>query len=156
MNTRAFTAHAPSPPRLPSKRLASRSSFAPGLGAIKSNQRLNQRREQQPVSRSVVVFAAKTAYICIDCGWIYDGREPFDSLPASFKCPVCKAPKRRFKSTAQGGANTKAAMDARFAALKGGKSSSAAEKSDPPVALLAGAGAVILALAYFLGNAAVN
>jgi hypothetical protein len=29
-------------------------------------------------------------------------------------------------------------------------------RSDPPLALLAGAGAVILALAYFLGNAALS
>ena len=32
---------------------------------------------------------------CTCAGWIYDGAEPFDKLPASFKCPVCRSPKRR-------------------------------------------------------------
>lgn len=28
-------------------------------------------------------------------GWIYDERAAFDSLPSSYRCPVCNAPKRR-------------------------------------------------------------
>ena len=28
-------------------------------------------------------------------GWIYDGREAFNTLPGSYRCPVCNAPKRR-------------------------------------------------------------
>lgn len=28
-------------------------------------------------------------------GWIYDERAAFDSLPFSYRCPVCNAPKRR-------------------------------------------------------------
>ena len=34
-------------------------------------------------------------YICKDCGWIYDGRQSFDSLDKSYRCPVCNSPKRR-------------------------------------------------------------
>uniref|UniRef100_J3N8S1 Rubredoxin-like domain-containing protein n=2 Tax=Oryza brachyantha TaxID=4533 RepID=J3N8S1_ORYBR len=41
--------------------------------------------------------ASKQAYICRDCGYIYSDRTPFDKLPDKYFCPVCGAPKRRFK-----------------------------------------------------------
>ncbi|XP_027121799.1 uncharacterized protein [Coffea arabica] len=41
--------------------------------------------------------ASKQAYICRDCGYIYSDRTPFEKLPDNFFCPVCGAPKRRFK-----------------------------------------------------------
>ena len=40
-------------------------------------------------------------YICQVCGYVYDGGKesvPFDSLPESWKCPLCGAPKGEFKS----------------------------------------------------------
>jgi rubrerythrin len=39
-------------------------------------------------------------YVCQVCGYVYDGGKeavPFDSLPESWKCPVCGAPKGEFK-----------------------------------------------------------
>eukprot|EP00898_Chlorokybus_atmophyticus_P004402 jgi/Chlat1/4963/Chrsp32S04949 len=48
------------------------------------------------------VSAAQQAYICMDCGYIYqDKKVPFDKLPNSYGCPVCDAPKRRFKPYSQ-------------------------------------------------------
>ncbi|PKA58929.1 ferredoxin-nitrite reductase [Apostasia shenzhenica] len=41
--------------------------------------------------------ASRQAYICRDCGYIYNERTPFDKLPDKFFCPVCGAPKRRFR-----------------------------------------------------------
>ncbi|KAL2342832.1 hypothetical protein Fmac_004117 [Flemingia macrophylla] len=41
--------------------------------------------------------ASKQAYICRDCGYIYNDRTPFDKLSDNYFCPVCGAPKRRFK-----------------------------------------------------------
>ncbi|CAI9113761.1 OLC1v1014430C1 [Oldenlandia corymbosa var. corymbosa] len=41
--------------------------------------------------------ASKQAYICRDCGYIYNDRTPFEKLPDKYFCPVCGAPKRRFK-----------------------------------------------------------
>ena len=38
--------------------------------------------------------AAGQMYLCIDCGYIYDGRTPFSQLK-DYVCPVCQAPKRR-------------------------------------------------------------
>lgn len=58
-----------------------------------------------PASRSGVKVQAiftkskastKTAYVCLDCGYLYDGATPFEDLK-SYACPVCGAPKRRFK-----------------------------------------------------------
>mmetsp|Transcript_13817 Transcript_13817/g.29817 ORF Transcript_13817/g.29817 Transcript_13817/m.29817 type:complete len:144 (+) Transcript_13817:103-534(+) len=48
---------------------------------------------------TVEARAAKTkaAMVCVDCGYIYDGPEAFDDAPNSYRCPVCAAPKRRFK-----------------------------------------------------------
>ncbi|KAJ0974606.1 hypothetical protein J5N97_016571 [Dioscorea zingiberensis] len=42
--------------------------------------------------------AAKQAYICRDCGYIYNDRTPFEKLPDNYFCPVCGAPKRRFRA----------------------------------------------------------
>eukprot|EP01025_Chloroclados_australasicus_P050180 TRINITY_DN5740_c0_g1_i1.p3 TRINITY_DN5740_c0_g1~~TRINITY_DN5740_c0_g1_i1.p3 ORF type:complete len:129 (-),score=2.22 TRINITY_DN5740_c0_g1_i1:222-608(-) len=36
-------------------------------------------------------------YICAQCGYIYDGREDFQSLDNSYKCPKCTATKRKFR-----------------------------------------------------------
>ncbi|XP_048138211.1 uncharacterized protein LOC115749586 [Rhodamnia argentea] len=43
-------------------------------------------------------LASKQAYICRDCGYIYKDRTPFDKLPDNYFCPVCGAPKRRFRA----------------------------------------------------------
>lgn len=42
-------------------------------------------------------MASKQAYICRDCGYIYNERTPFEKVSDSYFCPVCGAPKRRFK-----------------------------------------------------------
>lgn len=43
-------------------------------------------------------------WICVDCGYIYKPRRKlklkFEDLPASWKCPQCNAPKRRFAKKA--------------------------------------------------------
>lgn len=39
----------------------------------------------------------RIAYICQDCGYIYDSEAPFEDQPdESYNCPVCSAPKARF------------------------------------------------------------
>ncbi|KAL9266662.1 Rubredoxin-1-like protein [Drosera capensis] len=52
---------------------------------------------------------AKQSYICRDCGYIYKDRTPFEKLADNYFCPVCGAPKRRFKPYEQ--AATKNAND---------------------------------------------
>ncbi|KAH9605392.1 hypothetical protein KSS87_003373 [Heliosperma pusillum] len=42
--------------------------------------------------------ASKQTYICRDCGYIYSDKKPFDKLPDNYFCPVCGAPKRRFRA----------------------------------------------------------
>uniref|UniRef100_A0A0E0MFY4 Rubredoxin-like domain-containing protein n=1 Tax=Oryza punctata TaxID=4537 RepID=A0A0E0MFY4_ORYPU len=59
--------------------------------------------------------ASKQAYICRDCGYIYNDRTPFDKLPDKYFCPVCGAPKRRFKPYEPKVAKNANATDARKA-----------------------------------------
>ena len=37
------------------------------------------------------------AYICTDCGYIYDERQPFSEKPQDYSCPKCGSAKRKFK-----------------------------------------------------------
>ncbi|KAG2484752.1 hypothetical protein HYH03_016499 [Edaphochlamys debaryana] len=54
------------------------------------------------------------AMICIDCGYIYDGKD-FSKEPASYKCPACGVGKNRFKvyKGTDGKGNSAAAMKKR-------------------------------------------
>ena len=40
--------------------------------------------------------AAKVSYVCSVCGYVYDGEVPFEELPDSYVCPICKQPKSKF------------------------------------------------------------
>ncbi|KAL1322268.1 hypothetical protein HN51_067194 [Arachis hypogaea] len=57
----------------------------------------NQKHLTSAAPRISMRVASKQAYICRDCGYIYNDRTPFDKLPDNYFCPVCGAPKRRFK-----------------------------------------------------------
>ncbi|KAI4365980.1 hypothetical protein MLD38_021912 [Melastoma candidum] len=46
---------------------------------------------------SMRLASPKQAYICRDCGYIYNDKTPFEKLADKYFCPVCGAPKRRFK-----------------------------------------------------------
>ncbi|KAK1648831.1 hypothetical protein QYE76_066636 [Lolium multiflorum] len=59
--------------------------------------------------------ASKQAYICRDCGYIYKDRTPFEKLSDDYYCPVCAAPKRRFRPYEQPVAKNANATDARKA-----------------------------------------
>mmetsp|Transcript_1568 Transcript_1568/g.4712 ORF Transcript_1568/g.4712 Transcript_1568/m.4712 type:complete len:128 (+) Transcript_1568:91-474(+) len=55
--------------------------------------------------RAVVRMAEKIwqgEWVCIDCGYIYDQSNPekFEELPPNWRCPQCRAPKRRFAKKA--------------------------------------------------------
>lgn len=36
-------------------------------------------------------------WVCSVCGYVYDGEIPFEELPDTYTCPVCKQPKSKFK-----------------------------------------------------------
>lgn len=38
----------------------------------------------------------KSVYKCSVCGYVYDGKIPFEDLPDSYVCPVCGAKKSKF------------------------------------------------------------
>ncbi|KAJ8420752.1 hypothetical protein Cgig2_021494 [Carnegiea gigantea] len=65
--------------------------------------------------------AARQAYICRDCGYIYNESTPFEKLPDNYFCPVCGAPKRRFRpydAPVAKNANTAAVRKARKAEIQ--------------------------------------
>ena len=109
----------------------------------------------RPSARAQAPITQAASYICVDCGYIYDESTPFAKLPNNYKCPVCSAPKRRFKSYAGSGRNDPKSMKSRMTELKtgGGDSSSSTSGSDTSgVAVIVGAGAVVLAAVYFVLN----
>ncbi|MQM19162.1 hypothetical protein Taro_052162 [Colocasia esculenta] len=77
---------------------ALRSSFSPSVHLLL----LPLRRGSPPSAATAPKFsmrvASKQAYICRDCGYIYNDRTPFEKLPDNYFCPVCGAPKRRFRA----------------------------------------------------------
>ncbi|XP_011649175.1 uncharacterized protein LOC101207574 isoform X2 [Cucumis sativus] len=79
-----------------SNRLSLKSSFISPLRKIPSLRKQNSVVAAASPKFSMRV-ASKQAYICRDCGYIYNDRTPFDKLPDKYFCPVCGAPKRRFR-----------------------------------------------------------
>ncbi|KAJ3671801.1 hypothetical protein LUZ60_007880 [Juncus effusus] len=95
--------------------------------------------------------ASKQAYICRDCGYIYNERAPFDKLPDKYFCPVCGAPKRRFRPyepKVAKGANDQDIRKARKAELKRDEAIGKAL----PIAIVIGAIA-LAGLYFYLNNA---
>ncbi|KAK7318350.1 hypothetical protein RJT34_03049 [Clitoria ternatea] len=93
--------------------------------------------------------ASKQAYICRDCGYIYNDRTPFDKLPDNYFCPVCGAPKRRFRPYAPSvtkNANDTAVRKARKADIQRDEAVGKAL----PIAI--GVGVAVLAGLYFYLN----
>lgn len=114
------------------------------------------RRAPRPSPSQAIQARASTkqqAYICIDCGYIYDGSEgPFEKLPSSYRCPVCNAPKRRFQPyTGADRRNDARSMDRRSSAMQG--TGAGLEKEDANLLVVGAAGgAVLLAALYFVLN----
>ncbi|XP_039037113.1 uncharacterized protein LOC120174281 [Hibiscus syriacus] len=94
--------------------------------------------------------ASKQAYICRDCGYIYNERTPFEKVPDSYFCPVCGAPKRRFKPyqpAVAKNANDKDVRKARKAEMKRDKAVGKAL----PIAIVIGI-AALAGLYFYLNN----
>ncbi|CAK9186887.1 unnamed protein product [Ilex paraguariensis] len=93
--------------------------------------------------------ASKQAYICRDCGYIYNDRTPFEKLPDNYFCPVCGAPKRRFRAYETAVNKNANATDARKARKEQLKKDEAIGRA-LPIAIVVGA--VALAGLYFYLN----
>ncbi|KAL1559035.1 hypothetical protein AAHA92_09424 [Salvia divinorum] len=93
----------PSPPpgtttglRRPADRYALKSSFfSPSVHLLSVPSQLSTVPTSAP--KFSMRVASKQAYICRDCGYIYNDRTPFEKLTDNYFCPVCGAPKRRFR-----------------------------------------------------------
>ncbi|OEL23550.1 hypothetical protein BAE44_0015434 [Dichanthelium oligosanthes] len=104
-------------------------------------------------ARITMRVASKQAYICRDCGYIYSDRTPFDKLSDNYFCPVCGAPKRRFRPYEPAVSKNANATDARKARKEQLKKDEAVGQA-LPIAIVVG----IIALAglYFYLNSAYN
>ncbi|XP_031490237.1 uncharacterized protein LOC116257534 [Nymphaea colorata] len=101
--------------------------------------------------RFTMRVASKQAYICRDCGYIYNDRTPFEKLPDNYFCPVCGAPKRRFKSyqpAVKKDANDTDVRKARKAQMKRDETIGNAL----PIAIVVGV-AALAGLYFYLNNA---
>ncbi|XP_023516579.1 uncharacterized protein LOC111780418 isoform X1 [Cucurbita pepo subsp. pepo] len=78
-----------------SNRSSLKSSFISPLRQIPSTRK--QKCAVAAAPKFSMRVASKQAYICRDCGYIYNDRTPFEKLPDNYFCPVCGAPKRRFR-----------------------------------------------------------
>ncbi|BDA42158.1 hypothetical protein COCOBI_03-0430 [Coccomyxa sp. Obi] len=129
-----------------------------GQSKVASVPRLRQSRPSPRTRHAVRTQAAfgakaKTAnqvYLCIDCGYIYDGRVPFAELEKDYRCPVCQAPKRRFKAQKQPASNSRTSSRRGTVQPASGEG---VDKSDTPVLLAGGVGIlVVVAAVYFYLN----
>ncbi|XP_010442582.1 PREDICTED: uncharacterized protein LOC104725606 [Camelina sativa] len=74
-----------------------RSSFLPYYSLRLLGNKKSISKSSSSAPRFSMRVSSKQAYICRDCGYIYNDRTPFDKLPDNYFCPVCAAPKRRFR-----------------------------------------------------------
>ena len=51
------------------------------------------RGKATPASATVYRSVELNGYRCTVCGYVYEG----ESLPADFRCPLCKAPAEKFE-----------------------------------------------------------
>lgn len=131
--------------RLNSDRLALKSAFYNGGSAIAL---VETESSAGGGSRINMRVASKGAYICKDCGYIYNDRTPFEKLSSDYSCPVCAAPKRRFKpyeAPVARNANDQSIRKARKAGLK---QADAAVGSALPIAIVVGVAALIGIFVY--------
>ncbi|ONK78134.1 uncharacterized protein A4U43_C02F14700 [Asparagus officinalis] len=141
--------YAPAGLRRPAGRFALRSSFfsrslnlfiSPSWGASPAT-----------APKFSMRVASKQAYICRDCGYIYNDRTPFEKLPDNYFCPVCGAPKRRFRAYQPAVKKNANATDVRKARKEQLKKDEAIGKA-LPIAIVLGVAA--LAGLYFYLNSA--
>uniref|UniRef100_G3MRN6 Rubredoxin-like domain-containing protein n=1 Tax=Amblyomma maculatum TaxID=34609 RepID=G3MRN6_AMBMU len=136
--------------RRPSDRYALRSSFfSPSV------QQLLLSSSQKAVPTTEPKFsmrvASKQAYICRDCGYIYNDKTPFEKLPDKYFCPVCGAPKRRFRAYEPKITKDANSLDVRKARKEQLKRDEAIGKALPVALVLGVAG--LAGLYFYLNNA---
>ncbi|CAN6381390.1 unnamed protein product, partial [Urochloa humidicola] len=104
-------------------------------------------------ARITMRVASKQAYICRDCGYIYNDRTPFDKLSDNYFCPVCGAPKRRFRPYEPAVSKNANATDVRKARKEQLKKDEAVGQALP---IAIAVGVIALAALYFYLNSTYN
>ncbi|OMO52298.1 Rubredoxin-type [Corchorus olitorius] len=139
--------------RQPSDRFALKSAyFSPSLHLLLPSQQKFPTVSKAP--RFSMRVASKQAYICRDCGYIYNERTPFEKKPDSYFCPVCGAPKRRFRAYQPAVARGANDTDVRKARKEQMKRDEAIGKA-LPIAIVVGI-AALAGLYFYLNNTIVG
>ena len=63
-----------------------------GNGAVLTLKAFSERGKVSPGNATVIREMESNSYRCVVCGYIYEG----ESVPEDYKCPVCRAPAKRF------------------------------------------------------------
>lgn len=85
--TRSAIANAPSPVTV---------TYVRGESDV-NVKRLNKKPAPARFGRKLTAKQKEFAtHICIDCGYIYSNKTPFEEVSSSYVCPQCNAPKKRF------------------------------------------------------------
>ncbi|KAH7867346.1 hypothetical protein Vadar_032287 [Vaccinium darrowii] len=136
--------------RRPSNPFALKSSFfSTSLQLLLPPRPRRQPPRVSTAPRISMRLASKQSYICRDCGYIYSDRTPFEKLPDNYFCPVCGAPKRRFREYTPSVSKNANATDVRKARKAELQRDEAIGKA-LPIAIVVGAAA--LAGLYFYLN----
>ncbi|KAL1301265.1 hypothetical protein HN51_045930 [Arachis hypogaea] len=120
------------------------SSFSGSLTLLLNPKQMHNLTSTTP--RISMRVASKQTYICRDCGYIYNERTPFEKLPDKYFCPVCGAPKRRFRPYAPAVTKNANDTDVRKARKDEIKREEAFEKAVP---IAVAVGIVVLAAGFY-------
>ncbi|XP_078433937.1 rubredoxin-like superfamily protein [Wolffia australiana] len=121
--------------------------FAPSIRLLRAKSRPSAAVAAPKFSMRV---ASRQAYICRDCGYIYNDKTPFEKLPDKFFCPVCGAPKRRFRAYETPVSKDANRLDVRKARKEQLKQDESIGKA-LPIGIAVGAVALV-GLYFFLNN----
>ncbi|KAK9787857.1 hypothetical protein WJX73_000120 [Symbiochloris irregularis] len=125
--TRTALARAPSPVAI---------VFVKGTNDSVNVRRLPKKPAPPKFGRALTPQQRELAtHICLDCGYVYSQKKPFDEQSQDYRCPQCQAPKKRF-----------AAYDAESGKAKGGSLLSPAT-----IGIVVG-GLVVLAALLYVGS----
>ncbi|MED6149518.1 hypothetical protein PIB30_063322 [Stylosanthes scabra] len=128
------------------------SSFSGSLTLLLSPKQMHNLTCAAP--RISMRVASKQAYICRDCGYIYNERTPFEKLPDKYFCPVCGASKKRFRPYAPAVNKNANETDVRKARKDEIKREEAFEKA-VPIAIVVGIVVLAAGIYFYLNSSTV-
>ena len=63
-----------------------------GSGSVLTLKAFSERGRVSPANATVIREMESNSYRCVVCGYVHEA----ESIPEDFKCPICRAPAKRF------------------------------------------------------------